>query len=361
MRQGNGRWRWSWLAAVALTMTMMAPGVAFADRDAALDMVRQANTHYDAGQFSEALRLYRDAYDRLDDERLLYRIGLSYENMGNYMRARQFLEEYLERDPDSPVRGRVEANLQQLEALEANIQAYLDIETDPAGAEIYLHGYMGESEGTAPAQVPVGAGQNQVTLVFPEGQRLEVTIEVGAGRRVERFFQVGTASRPVARDEDSDDVSSQEIASIETPDVREGPVVDPVEEPDGEQVETGETTVADEDVIPMPGTERRHTRPVRLDHVDAGPPVWASALAFLGILGGNLIIASGIFAQFSDEVDAELGTSLAVGSIGVVGGVYLLGRNWRGGLPSVEDSEFVPAGARPAATSALMLRWSRAF
>src|SRR5690554_6162261 len=93
-----------WLGAVmAMTALLCCAPLHAQPSEEALDRVRDANAHYDAGEFSDALLKYRQAYDVLADVRLLYRIGLSYENLGNYARARQALLRYLELDKDSPV------------------------------------------------------------------------------------------------------------------------------------------------------------------------------------------------------------------------------------------------------------------
>ncbi len=356
-----GKW-WQWSLGSILALVLCMPAVAEVHAGDPLDTVREANQHYDSGRFAEALRLYRVAYDGLDDGRLLYRIGLSYENLGNYQRAREFLERYLQADPDSPVKGRVEANIAQLTALEDNIQSFLVVETEPAGAEIYLYGYMGASEGSAPVTVPVGAGTNQVTLVFPQGQRLEVNVDVPAGTKEERFFSVGTATRPT---------ESEEVASIEDGPVEpaeERPVVEPTEEPEEDGDEPDERVAeVEDDVIPMPGSEPEERRRIQLDNVDIGPPGWAQTLAVIGIAGGNLLLLSALIdagnfeGRDGDPIETYGGPgAVFLGLVGVGGGYYLLRRGWHNRLPSISATRSDGSGSA-AAGSSFMLQWSTEF
>lgn len=330
------RWFGALVAVVALCFC--APLYAQGS-DEALDTVREANGHYDAGEFSRALLKYRQAYDVLEDVRLLYRIGLSYENLGNYARARQTLLRYLELDNDSPVEGRVRAKIDQLRDLEENIQAYLVIDSVPAGATVYLNEYMGEPEGEAPVTMPVGAGENIVTLVFPDRQRLQAVVEVGAGATVERIFQVGSAAPPR---------QSEELASAETTEVEvDGPEAPLVEESDEDGAdaedpvaesgsETAEEEVAEaaggDDVIPMPGSERAMDRPVRLDRVSVAPPWWANTLAVMGFVGSALC---GVGAG---QGMLSVGQAVGCGVVLTGSGFFLLGRDWSGRLPPASDA-----------------------
>lgn len=339
-----------------------------------LDKVRAANTHYDNGEFASALRLYREAYDQMGDARLLYRIGLSYEHVGNYRRARQFLEKYLEKDQDSPVRGRVEANIASLQRLEDSIQSILVIDTEPQGAQVFLYGYLGEAEGRTPAEIPVGAGINQVTLVFEGGQRLEVPIEVRAGGREERFFSIGTASRP-----------SQEIASAEEirpdPEVVDEPQeLDPSQETSEEQAQWGEDdrpdddeqrSLADDNVIPLPGSEPEQRRPIQLDYVDIGPPRLALVSSVVLMALGGLSLYSGVIVairQATDPDDTDFQSYsptalLVTGALLSGGGFYLLGRRWRSQLPPISSGmgrasvpqELTSPLARPASPGIFQL------
>lgn len=358
-----------WQIALVLALTAMAltstATTAWAQEP--LDKVRQANTAYDGGDFKEALRLYREAYDELDDERLLYRIGLSYENIGNYAEGRRYLERYLQEDPDSPVRGRVEASINQLRELEGAIQAYLSVETEPSGVDIYLHGYLGEPAAVSPATIPVGAGNNEVTLVFEEGQRLEVNVNVPAGTTEERFFSIGTA---VAPDETPDEAADDdELAAAEdSGDGSEaGDAADEVDEAvdaaEDEAEQAARDQGSDDDVIPSPEASADSQRPIRMDYVDAGPPWWASTLAVIGIVGGQLMLANTIFLEV-DEGNAPWVGGLSLWALGTGGGMYLLGRKWRGRLPSIDDDASAsapPRGSLPAGRAKMLFQWQTTF
>ncbi|WP_233497067.1 PEGA domain-containing protein [Lujinxingia litoralis] len=345
-----------WIAAALALVALLYGAPLWAQgKDAALDRVREANGHYDAGEFDDALLKYRQAYDVLEDVRLLYRIGLSYENLGNYARARQMLLRYLELDEESPVEGRVRAKIDQLRDLETNIQAYLAIETVPSGATVYLNGYMGQAEGTAPLTMPVGAGENVVTLVFPDRQRLQVVVDVGAGQRVERLFQVGPgAAIGEAGPETGEDTAGsagEALASVEgvAPESLDSELVGTEETPaasveDSEEASPEEGVEAKQaaDVIPMPGSEPQMDRPVQLDRVSIAPPWWANTLAVVSFVGSAACAAG----MFTERVPAGPGALCMVALTG--GGFYLLGRDWKTRLPpaSMAPGYDVQAGAR---------------
>ena len=369
-------WRFRLLAGAAVglmaVLFVASPAVA-GDEERALEIAAEANDYYDDGQFADALRLYREAYDILDDERLLYRIGLSYEHVGNYRRARQFLEKYLELDEDSPVRGRIEATIDQAAALEESVQPMLIVDSEPEGAEIYTYGYMGESVGTTPAEIPVGSGETQITLDFAEGQRLEVFVEVGAGETEERFFQVGTGA-PVARDGEGREVASEEMAAVEAPvdeEVTEDPPVED-EEVDAPPEDVDDEEVAEEeDVIPTPeDTADRDLRQTRIDYVDASPPWWANTLGVIGIVGGHGVMTLPLY----EDLDVPAIPAVVTGLLMVGGSVYLLGRNWRSGLPEVDARQSqrsdevarsqpeAPTGAEVADEAGIwMFQWGTSF
>ena len=92
------------------------------------------NAAYDAGDFREALRKYRAAYELTDDARILYRVGQTYEHLANYQRAREHLELFLLAEPDTPHADRVIEKIESLKTLEASLQSSIDIATTPARA-----------------------------------------------------------------------------------------------------------------------------------------------------------------------------------------------------------------------------------
>lgn len=433
------KYLWGFLRLAVLTTVLAvsgAPAVALAQDGAALDLVRSANNHYDEGRFRDALRQYREAHDSLRDVRLLYRIGLSYEQIGNYQRAREYLARYLREDDDSPVKGRVEAKIDQLRSLEENIQAFLKIETEPSGAQIFIHGYMGTPEGRSPAKIPVGAGDNHVTLVFPEGQRLEVVIDVGPGQTEEKFYQVGTAAaapppppkevaqaepepaeeeakekeEPSTKPEEKDEEKDEEVVKAEEPDeeddkakeVAEADEEDEAEEEDpalaedeqdgadeeeAKEEEEQDALAAMDDIIPMPGSERQPLRSIALTRIDMGPPWWATTLGLLTIIGGNLVFVYSTVCffiechpfNFTQTVDTigewhidniteeqwtHHGILWGASALSVGTGIYLLGRNWRKRLPTLQELDFVPEGVgqpQGALGQHIMLLWSGRF
>ncbi len=190
MRQTLSRW----LILLLIPLTMLAvvsPAWAQDDRGRAIQLITDANGDYERGEFRDALRKYRSAYEITDDPRVLYRIGLTYENLANYQRAREHLELFLLAEPSTKYRDRVEKKIATLSEQEAALQAAIQVESDPPGAEVYLYDDTGRPSGVTPIRLPVGPGTH-LLIVKKEGHeaaREEVTVEPAA--TVERKYELG--------------------------------------------------------------------------------------------------------------------------------------------------------------------------
>ncbi|MFU8804773.1 MAG: PEGA domain-containing protein [Bradymonadaceae bacterium] len=283
-----------------------AMGQTAAQRQAALDAVRIANEHYDAGEFVEALPLYKQAYRDLDDVRLLYRIGLTYEYLNNVVRAREYLTDYLKADPQTPYAGRIRAKIDGLNNLEDTVQSYLSVNSEPRGATVYLNGDLGTPEGTTPVIVPVGAGEHTITLVFKDRRRVEEVVAVGAGQTLEHMIHIRAG--PVA----------EQDSEVEEPVVVE---------------EAAEAVVAAEPVAAEPVAARpRHDV---LTQVDIGPPAWLMFFSWTGMIVGDGLIGYGIYTGVKEGTG---GTGFIVGgaALALTGLYFLAIRDWSRHLEDID-------------------------
>lgn len=177
------------LLCAAVPTFSAAPAWAQDDIARASQLLASANAAYSAGNFRAALDDYRASYNLTKDDRVLYRIGLCYENLSNYQRAREHLELYLLADPNTQYKDRIDAKLVTLRELEATMQAFLMIHTDPPGGRIWVNREVdGPPVGVAPARIPVGPGTH--TVVVRIGDR-EVVDRVNVAQRqtVERTYR----------------------------------------------------------------------------------------------------------------------------------------------------------------------------
>ncbi|MBA2662413.1 MAG: PEGA domain-containing protein [Bradymonadaceae bacterium] len=284
-----------WFFSIALSALVLASSPALGQtaeqRQDAIEVVRQANAHYDQGEFQQALKMYRRSYRLLDDARLLYRIGLTYENLGNFVRAREYLEDYLLKDPESQYAGRIRAKIEQLATLEKNMQSYLAVNSEPRGAKVFLDGDVDSVEGTTPVRIPVGAGEHTVVLIFEGRRKLEDIVTVEPGQTIERTYRAEAGTNTEAPLESQ----PKEVVAAA-----------PIQGPSQGSVGQGNSAVA-------PGTFRM---------IDLGPPTGIIALSWAVIAAGNLMILAAIW-PFSDAdiVDPSAGYA-GVAMVGA--GVYML-------------------------------------
>jgi tetratricopeptide (TPR) repeat protein len=179
---------WYRLAVALLTVvTVMshAPDAAADDeKSQAVALIKEANAHTEAGEHRPALMKYKAAFDIMEDPRILYRIGLSYEQLGNYQRAREHLELYLFADPNSEYKERIEKKIALLKEKEETLQARIEITSNPAGAQIFVDGENNKAYGKTPITLPVGPGDH--TIIVRKGkaeQTLQLTLAEGETKR----------------------------------------------------------------------------------------------------------------------------------------------------------------------------------
>jgi tetratricopeptide (TPR) repeat protein len=87
-----------------------------ATRAKAAAMYEQGSAHYEAGRFSEAIPLFRDAYELVHDPVYLFNLAQSYRKVLDCERASEYYLRYLEeaRDADAKQRERVQGWLREL-------------------------------------------------------------------------------------------------------------------------------------------------------------------------------------------------------------------------------------------------------
>lgn len=139
------RGRLAWVG-FALSLALSAPAAAQdtppdASTEEARGLFEAGRVAFAEGRFEAALRRFQDAYEVSGHPELLYNVGMCLERLQRDEEALAALREYLERVPDSPLRGNVEGRISSLEAsvaerqrLEAEAAAASEPETAPAQA-----------------------------------------------------------------------------------------------------------------------------------------------------------------------------------------------------------------------------------
>lgn len=156
----------------------------------AIDAISKANKAYESGDFYEAIRQYRSAFDITKDARVLYRIGITYESLGNFQRAREFLERYLKQSDDQKYVGRVKKKVETLRKLERTVQATAVLKTRPGRASVFLLSESDKAFGQTPMNIPLAPGSH--TFIFKkEGYESEtLTIQIDASQVVKETVKL---------------------------------------------------------------------------------------------------------------------------------------------------------------------------
>lgn len=103
------------IVAVALTLVSLAPGVRADSNDEAARIHFQSGTrYYERGDYEDAVREFRAAYELSGRPQLLYNLYLAHERLGHYREAAQALGGYLEQAPEVEDRERLEHRLENL-------------------------------------------------------------------------------------------------------------------------------------------------------------------------------------------------------------------------------------------------------
>lgn len=104
------------LFAIALTAAVAQAEPQRAARAKAAAMYEKGSAHYEAGRFSEAIPLFRDAYELVRDPVYLFNLAQSYRKVLDCERASAYYQRYLDEatDADATQRERVQGWMREL-------------------------------------------------------------------------------------------------------------------------------------------------------------------------------------------------------------------------------------------------------
>lgn len=102
---------------IALTGLLSLAGTASAQDDERARMHFQAGaSHYDAGEYEDAIKQFERAFELSQRPALFYNLALSYQAMGNLEKAVDYLERYLAQVQEIPNRRALERRLENLQS-----------------------------------------------------------------------------------------------------------------------------------------------------------------------------------------------------------------------------------------------------
>lgn len=155
-------------AGVALSLLLLASSVfAQTATDKAKKLFAEGSDHYDAGEYTKALKAFEEAKALTQHPLMLFNIAKVYEAMEDLPNALALYEDYLKTKPDDAdeTKARMTRISQTLKEW-----ATLDLKTTPPGAEIRLDNPEAPARARTPTLLPVPPGQHTVFLKL-EGYR----------------------------------------------------------------------------------------------------------------------------------------------------------------------------------------------
>lgn len=265
------------------------------------DTITQANAHWEAKRFEQALPLYQLAYKKSAHPDLLYRIAQIHERRAHYALAITAYSDYLKLAPQNPYAQRIASHILALEEKKKDAQPTLSIRTSPPGASVFLDGWKLDDLSPMSTTLDEGTYLLEVKLEGYEPRSEELSLK--NGDNASRTFKLA------------------EEAQQELPMPMDEPALS---EPEPE-------LVARQEPEPRPEAEPEVSARRALTVVDIRPPVWARIISWTCVVVGTpLVMAGGVFTWRRQRV----GTRLLLSGAGVVGvGGFFFWRDWSRGLP----------------------------
>ncbi|MEE2789144.1 MAG: PEGA domain-containing protein [Myxococcota bacterium] len=143
-------------------------------------IIQDARVLYRNGAYEVAIKRFEEAFKLTEDDKLLYNIALSYQQLRDWTRCIGYLDRYLETAPNSPRRDRALNAKRSCQARQEKAQT-LHIETRPPGAAVYLANRNTPIQGYTPFKARLPAGVQRVWLELngyePEIRDIEIRAE----------------------------------------------------------------------------------------------------------------------------------------------------------------------------------------
>lgn len=147
-----------------LVLGIAAPAAADEDRPLtpaqkrAGELFERADTHYAAGRYEQAAKYFLQGYKIAPHPEFLYSLGNTYERMGEYAKAAEYLKRYV-RSPLAQDVVSVKERIKRLEAAAEERRKQLEEPADDGGEDgIEVENLEGDDDDDAPVAVVDGGG-----------------------------------------------------------------------------------------------------------------------------------------------------------------------------------------------------------
>lgn len=116
------------------------------------------------GDYEGAIAAFKAAYDIKPTSGALFNIAKSYERMGRFEEAVEYLQQYLDVDPNATDRANIEENIRRLKRSIRDRFQELSVSSDPPGADIYLDDRTTGLQGQTNYRMKVKPGPHTIYL-----------------------------------------------------------------------------------------------------------------------------------------------------------------------------------------------------
>ncbi len=108
------------------------------DQEYAQELFLEGREAFEAEEYLQAARIFEEVYEILDAPALLYNIGEAYRRADVLPKAEEFLQSYLNEEPEAPNADEVVERIIDIQQERVARQASLEITTSPSGATVVV-------------------------------------------------------------------------------------------------------------------------------------------------------------------------------------------------------------------------------
>lgn len=144
-----------------------------------LALIREANTAYDAEDYTTAAAKYSEAYALYPDPAILVRMGKTAEKMGKTDEAIGHYKEFVRLLPDDPTSAELQREITKLEK-SATVQ--VTVASEPAGAQVFVGDEIAPLETLTPATVELTPGKYSLRIEKDGFESYTEAVKVVAGQ-----------------------------------------------------------------------------------------------------------------------------------------------------------------------------------
>jgi len=151
-------------ACVAAAAGLMPPAAAQAqdEMQEARRAFERGDELYESGEFERAAEKFERAYELSERSELLFNIGKAYQKAGRLERAEQFLQRYLEENPEARNRQQVVDDVVEIQQKLAARMGSVEV-ASPENLEVHVDGES-ESRCTTPCTVSLEPGEHELAV-----------------------------------------------------------------------------------------------------------------------------------------------------------------------------------------------------